>query len=126
MSEIRQLEDDHRLLLEQDARLDKVEVECKLIDRLVELADRHGFSFNRVSVRRQKTRWGSCSANNNISLNMRIVLLPDHLRDYVILHELVHTKFKHHGRTFWRALDRLVGESKILDRQLHAYHVLLR
>lgn len=126
LKEIRKLEDDHRLLLEKEARMDRIEARDLLIERLAKLATRNGFSFNRVSVRRQKTRWGSCSGCNNISLNMRTVLLPDRLRDYVILHELVHTKIKHHGSAFWRALDRLVGNSKNLDAQLRSYRVLLR
>ena len=126
LDEIQQLEDEHRLLLEKESRLDKVQARFRVEKRLSELAVRYGFAFNRVTVRRQKTRWGSCSSRNDISLNMRIVLLPDHLRDYVILHELMHTKIKHHGRGFWHALNTLVGNAKDLDRQLRAYRVLLR
>ena len=126
LDEIRQLEDRHRLLLEKEGVLDKHQARLMLEKRLAELAGRYGFSFNRFSVRRQKTRWGSCSSRNDISLNMRIVLLPGHLQDYVILHELMHTKIKHHGRGFWHALDDLVGNAKDLDRQLRAYRVLLR
>lgn len=124
--EFRQLEEEYQHLLDREARLDKDEARGMLVERLIELAEQHGFSFNRVSIRRQKTRWGSCSSGNNISLNMRTVLLPDRLRDYIILHELVHTKIKHHGRAFWRALDRMVGDAKELDRQLQPYCVLLR
>ena len=126
LEEIRLLEDEHRLLLEKEARLDRHQARLKLEKRLATLAARHGFSFNRVTVRRQKTRWGSCSSRNGISLNMRIVLLPVHLQDYVILHELMHTKIKNHGRGFWLALNRLVGNARDLDRQLRAYRVLLR
>jgi len=126
LQEFGQLEQDHRQLLEKEARLDKKEARDLLIKRLAELAHRNGFAYNRVSVRRQKTRWGSCSADNNISLNMRTVLLPGRLRDYVILHELVHTKIKHHGMAFWQALDRMVGDAKNIDRQLRPYRVLLR
>jgi predicted metal-dependent hydrolase len=86
--------------------------------RIQELADFHGFEFNRVTLRNQKTRWGSCSADNNISLNVRLVLLPPELRDYVILHELVHTRVKNHSRRFWAELDKYVPGAKAMDKRL--------
>jgi len=89
-----------------------------LVQRLDMLAARYGFSYNRVFVRNQKTRWGSCSAENNISLNAKLVRLPEFLMDYIIIHELVHTKVKNHGSAFYAALNRIVGDWKSLDRQL--------
>ena len=83
-----------------------------LTERLAILAKRHGLSYNRVFIRHQKTRWGSCSAMNNISLNIRLITLPEELMDYVLLHELVHIRFKNHGPLFWAALDKLVGNGK--------------
>jgi predicted metal-dependent hydrolase len=78
---------------------------------LEELAKIHSIKYTRASIRNQKTKWGSCSAKNNISLNINLVRLPDELRDYVILHELVHTRFKNHSKMFWAELDRFVGGS---------------
>jgi len=92
-----------------------------LADRLRELAATHGFQYNRVSVKNQRTLWGSCSSRNNINLNINLLRLPEELRDYVILHELVHTRHKNHSKAFWCALDRLVGSGKRLQRQLRAY-----
>jgi predicted metal-dependent hydrolase len=89
-----------------------------LKERLEQLARRFGFTYNRVSLRRQKTRWGSCSGNNNISLNLKLALLPDPLRDYVIFHELVHTRIANHGREFWLELNRYVGDAKELRGRL--------
>jgi predicted metal-dependent hydrolase len=89
--------------------------------RLEELAHKYGFTFNRVSFRKQRTRWGSCSQKNNISLNLRLSLLPDHLLDYVLLHELAHTVIKNHGDEFWRMLDKLMGNSKTLRKELRQY-----
>jgi len=66
----------------------------KLVRRLDELAAKYGFSYNRVFMRNQKTRWGSCSVRNNINLNVNLVNLPRELLDYVILHELMHTRIK--------------------------------
>jgi predicted metal-dependent hydrolase len=81
----------------------------KLVSRLEEMAEIHNFKYARVAIRNQKTKWGSCSAKNNINLNINLVRLPDELRDYVILHELVHTRFKNHSKKFWAELDKVIG-----------------
>ena len=97
-----------------------------LISRLEELAKIHNFKYARISIRNQKTKWGSCSAKNNISLNINLVRLPDELRDYVILHELVHTRFKNHNKKFWAEMDKLIGGSaKELSKKLRK-HLLAR
>ena len=89
-----------------------------LILRCRQLAQIHNFSIKRIILRRQKTIWGSCSAQNNISLNANLAFLKDELIDYVILHELVHTKVKNHSRKFWDELERVLPNSKILNQQL--------
>lgn len=94
-----------------------------LVDRLRELAARHGFQFNKVTVKNQRTLWGSCSHRNNINLNVNLLRLPEELRDYVILHELVHTRHKNHSRAFWRELDRFVGDAKRLQRYLRQFRL---
>jgi predicted metal-dependent hydrolase len=77
--------------------------------RISELARAHGFSFNRITIRDNRSNWGSCSSRNNISLNLHLMKLPDHLIDYVLLHELVHTKVKNHSAAFWSMLDSVTG-----------------
>jgi predicted metal-dependent hydrolase len=94
-----------------------------LVDRLRELAARHGFQFNKATVKNQRTLWGSCSHRNNINLNVNLLRLPEELRDYVILHELVHTLHKNHSRVFWRELDRFVGDAKRLQRRLRQFRL---
>ena len=96
-----------------------------LVDRLNYLAKKYGLNYNRVFIRNQKTRWGSCSAKNNINLNVNLVRLPVELIDYTILHELVHTRIKNHGRRFWNQMDMLLGDAKKIDRQLSSYEYLL-
>ena len=96
-----------------------------LVQKLETLAVRHGFEVGSVSVRKQKTRWGSCSVNNNISLNINLIHLPRQLMTYVILHELLHTRIKNHGRQFWRELDDLVGDARLLRSRLNEYSYLL-
>lgn len=89
-----------------------------LVERLASIAREHGYSYNRVSIRNQKTRWGSCSGRNNISLNMKLTLLPDELRDFIILHELVHTRVKNHGKDFWAELTKAEPRTRELVRQV--------
>jgi len=103
--------------------IDKEKAKSELTRRLQQLARNNGFSYNRVFIRNQKTRWGSCSGKNNISLNMNIVKLPDGLIDYVILHELVHTRRKDHSRAFWAEMDKLVGNGKKMASRLRKYRL---
>ncbi len=92
--------------------IDREEAKRKLISRLEHLAAQHGFTYNRVFIRNQKTRLGTCSGKNNIGLNVKLSCLPDELMDYVILHELAHTRVKNHGKGFWLLMDELVGDGK--------------
>ena len=78
--------------------------------RTLQLAALHGFNVRRVTVRNQRSRWGSCSPRGTISLNWRLVQTPPSVRDYIILHELAHLKFMNHSRRFWREVARLCPE----------------
>lgn len=75
--------------------------------RLRQLAARHGFEPGRVTIRDQRSRWGSCSPSGDISLNWRLILMPDAVRDYVLLHELAHLREHNHSRRFWRLMSRI-------------------
>jgi predicted metal-dependent hydrolase len=108
-------------LWQDSRRLSKAASRRKLVSRLNDLAAYHGFEYNRVFFRNQRTRWGSCSARNNINLNLKLALLPDELIDYVILHELLHTRIKNHSHKFWAEMDRMVGDAKKYARQLKEY-----
>jgi predicted metal-dependent hydrolase len=118
---IRHHETESRALAELSASIDSTKAKKQLTDRLNRLAKEHGFTFNKIHIRRQKTRWGSCSQNGNISLNIKLMLLPEDLVDYVILHELVHTRIHNHSRSFWEELDRYVVESKAKASRLKKY-----
>jgi predicted metal-dependent hydrolase len=112
-------------LSENIPEVDKEDAKKRLVKRLAELAAKHAFTYNRVFIRNQKTRWGSCSAKNNISLNVKLARLPEKLSDYVIIHELVHTRIKNHSKKFWQELDRIVMNNKELRSQLKDYGYLL-
>jgi predicted metal-dependent hydrolase len=111
-----------REIFEQKMHLQPIMSESRarkfLRQRAAVLAQLYGFSIQRVFVRNQRTRWGSCSGANNINLNIKLAILPEMLRDYVILHELVHTRIKNHGPDFWHELDRYVGNAKALRKRL--------
>jgi predicted metal-dependent hydrolase len=70
--------------------------------RLLELAARHGLVVTRVSVRNQRSRWGSCGRDGHICLNWRLVLMPPSVRDYVLVHELMHLRRMDHSPAYWR------------------------
>jgi predicted metal-dependent hydrolase len=96
----------------------RIEARAYLPGRVRELAERHGFSYRRLFIKDVRSRWGSCSVVNNINLALQLMRLGDDLVDYVILHELVHTKVKNHGVNFWKLLDQVSGDAKGLDKRL--------
>ena len=106
-------------------KINKKEAREKLSERLAELAAEHHFNYNRVSIRNQRTRWGSCSSKNNISLNMKLLHLPGQLIDYILLHELVHTRVKNHSQDFWNELETVVANARTVDKQLRKYQYCL-
>jgi hypothetical protein len=79
----------------------------ELPSRLSDLARLHGFAVSAVSVRNQRTRWGSCSPSGRISLNWRLIQAPPAVCDYVLLHELTHLRHPNHSARFWRELARV-------------------
>ena len=79
----------------------------ELPPRVMELATLHGMSVSRVSVRNQRSRWGSCSRRGTISLNWRLIQSPSFVRDYIILHELAHRRQMNHSEKFWQEVARL-------------------
>ena len=106
-------------------KIDREEARENLEKRLSELAEQHNFQYNRVSIRSQRTRWGSCSSKDNISLNMKLLHLPQQLIDYILLHELVHTRVKNHSKDFWNELETVVPNARTVDEQLREYQYCL-
>jgi len=125
LGRMEQLEENYYSLSKKAANIDEAEAKKKIINRLDELARLHGFAYNRVYVRNLKSRWGSCSHKNNISLNLKLIALPEEVLDYVILHELVHTRVKNHGDDFWQELDRHSVDARALNLSLQQYNAML-
>jgi predicted metal-dependent hydrolase len=86
--------------------------------RLLELAAAHGLRVDRVSVRNQRWRWGSCSRSGHICLNWRLVRMPPLIRDYVMLHELMHLKRMDHSPRFWKLVAQACPEYQIARKWL--------
>ncbi len=107
------------------AKVDKADARDILIPRLKYLAEKYGFKYNKVALRKQKTRWGSCSSKNNINLNINLASLPQELMDYVILHELTHTKIKNHSKDFWNHLEKHTPNPKKQNKKLRNYAIHL-
>jgi predicted metal-dependent hydrolase len=78
--------------------------------RLLELASEHGLTVSRTSIRNQRWRWGSCSPSGHICLNWRLVTMPEWVRDYVLIHELMHLKRMDHSRKFWKLVAAVCPE----------------
>jgi predicted metal-dependent hydrolase len=93
---------------------------CELPARLLELAKEQGLTVARVSVRNQRWRWGSCSRTGNICLNWRLVQLPASVRDYVMIHELMHLKRMDHSPAFWKLVAGACPEFAIARAALRA------
>lgn len=99
----------------------RLEAKEILPQRVDELAERHGFQYRKLFIKRHKSRWGSCSEVNNINLNLHLMRLPDELINYVILHELVHTVIKNHSKMFWKKVLEVCPDAQMLRKQLHDY-----
>ena len=106
---------DVRAQVEQDLRHVARE---RLVRRLYELADRFGLQVSRVTIRNQYSRWGSCSRSGAIALNFRLVQMPPDVRDYVLIHELMHLKQQNHGRRFWALVESACPEFREAERWL--------
>jgi len=89
-----------------------------LPDYLLQVSEEIKLPFNRVSIRSQKTLWGSCNRQKDISLNDRLLFLPYELMRYVMIHELCHTVYFSHGKRFWQLVDRFDQNYKYNERSL--------
>ncbi len=111
----------------RDASIRALRAQAKqlLPQRLAALAEAHGFNYSSVDIKQLKRRWGSCDQNKAIVLNLFLMQLPWEYIDYVLLHELVHTRIMRHGPDFWRAMAELQPDTPALRKRLHDYQPVL-
>jgi predicted metal-dependent hydrolase len=98
----------------------------ELPPRVAELAAVHGLTVARVSVRDQRSRWGSCSMRRHVSLNWRLIQVPDLVRDYIIVHELMHLREMNHSGRFWKWVHEAVPRTPEAERWLKLNTMVLR
>lgn len=98
----------------------------ELPTRVGELAAQHGLRVSRVSVRNQRSRWGSCSAKGVISLNWRLIQTPEFVRDYIIVHELMHLREMNHSNRFWKLVYEAFPQTPAAEQWLKVNSALLR
>ena len=111
---------------ERKARVEELRRAAKadLPGRIARLSEATGLKYEKLSIRASRTKWGSCSGRNHISLSLFLMTLPEHLRDYVIIHELCHTVHHNHSPRFHALVDRLVGGcEKALNKELRAFTI---
>ena len=111
---------------EQKAHVEELRRAAKadLPGRIARLSEATGLKYEKLSIRASRTKWGSCSGRNHISLSLFLMTLPEHLRDYVIIHELCHTVHHNHSPRFHALVDRLVGGcEKALNKELRAFTI---
>lgn len=138
LSFVRQIIDKHRAALikkqaevkqrphHTDDEVAKMRLAAKayLPRRTAELARKWGFIYKSVKIQSSRTRWGSCSISCSINYSLYLMFVPEHLIDYVILHELCHTKHHDHSPAFWAEMNRVTeGKAKALRQELHKYSI---
>lgn len=102
-------------------------LECRrlLPERVRLFAEKYGFTYTRLSFRNNVSNWGSCSQDDHICLNIKLMKLPDELIDYVILHELCHTLEKNHSAAFWALVKKVCPDYAAYRKALRAYNTRL-
>ena len=101
----------------------RLRAKAELPPRLRALAVQHGFIYNKVFIKNNVSNWGSCSSLGNINLNLRLVALPVHLADYVMLHELCHLRYMNHGKPFHALLESVCPGHRALEKELKGYKI---
>jgi predicted metal-dependent hydrolase len=105
----RPAQDDHDL---------RARAASELPPQLLALAARHGLAVTRVTIRNQRSRWGSCSSRGHITLNFRLMLMPPEVREYILIHELMHLRQANHSRRFWRLVEAACPAFRDAERWL--------
>lgn len=96
-----------------------------VVDRLAYYNRLYELHFNRISIRNQKTRWGSCSQKENLNFNYKILFLDKKMQDYIIVHELCHLKEFNHSERFWNLVEKIFPDWKAIKKELKVNPLIL-
>lgn len=116
-----QSKDLQELAVKAALRALKKEASALLPQRTAALAQKYGFTYQNLSVKQMRSRWGSCSQQKNLSFNIFLMQLPWRLIDYVIVHELVHTHVLNHGKDFWSEMQRCLPNVQELRKEIRTH-----
>ncbi len=120
-----QFENSYILRMEKGDYLKNKEKAFSLIfERIKCLNKIYGFKYEKIFIKNQKTRWGSCSRKNNLNFNYKILFLPDNLRDYIIVHELCHLGEFNHSQRFWNLVAQTFPDFREIKNQLKTVRML--
>ena len=86
-------------------------------------ARKMGVTYGRISIREQKTRWGSCSSEGNLNFNCRLLFVPDRIVDYVVIHELAHRRFMNYSKAFWKEVEKYMPDYKEQKKLLSRFAI---
>ena len=90
-----------------------------LVNRRIKFfSKKHNFSFNKIFIKNQKTRWGSCTKNKNLNINYKVIFLPKKQQDYIIVHEMCHLKEFNHSRKFWSLVEKIMPDYLEIKNEL--------
>lgn len=81
-------------------------------EKVCQFAEKMQVTVNRITIKEQKTRWGSCSSKGNINFNWKLVLMPERIQDYIVVHELAHRKQMNHSAAFWKIVEDFLPDYK--------------
>lgn len=103
------------------SKTDRMKIQLKIGKRVRHYCEKMGVTVGYVTVKNQKTRWGSCSAKGNVNFNYQLAFLPDELLDYVVIHELAHRRHMNHSRAFWAEVEKYCPDYLERREQLKEY-----
>jgi predicted metal-dependent hydrolase len=115
-------------LSSQDIKILSDKAKLVIPPKVAHYAELIGVTYNKITVRKQKTRWGSCSSIGNLNFNCLLMLTPNEVLDYVIVHELCHRKHMNHSKEFWREVERIIPDYKVSYKWLknNGSHIIKR
>ncbi len=112
-----------RLFTEEDRRAGMEAAANDIPGRVSYFAGRMGVDYGKITIRGQKTRWGSCSSKGNLNFNWKLMLLPENVRDYVVVHELAHRREMNHSAAFWAVVEEELPDYRERQKLLKEWEI---
>lgn len=102
---------------------DKERIRTFIEEKVAHYAEVMGVTYGKITMRNQKTRWGSCSDEGNLNFNCRLLFVPDRIVDYVVIHELAHRRFMNHSKSFWHEVEKYMPDYKEQRKMLARFAI---